>query len=191
MTVVRKLTECYAEICFYLKFYTVNEMPSSTPNERLSLDAIDYRILRELQNDGRMSNLELSRRVNLSPTPCLTRVRRLETEGVITGYAAFVAPEKLDASLLVFAEVVLDRTTEEVFERFGKAVRNMPQVMECHMVSGGFDYLIKARVRDMADYRDFLGKSLVDLPSVRETHTYVVMEEVKCTTAIPVPPSHM
>jgi len=154
-------------------------------NERLQLDATDYRILKELQKDGRISNLELSRRVNLSPTPCLTRVRRLESEGVITGYAAFVSPKMLNVSLLVFAEVVLDRTTEEVFERFARAVHDMPQVMECHMVSGGFDYLIKARVRDMADYREFLGKSLVDLPSVRETHTYVVMEEVKTTTAIP------
>lgn len=166
-------------------------MPSSLPNDRLTLDATDYRILRELQRDGRISNLELSRRVNLSPTPCLTRTRRLEAEGVITGYAAFVSPEMLDANLLVFAEVVLDRTTEEVFEKFARAVRDMPQVMECHMVSGGFDYLIKARVRDMADYRDFLGKSLVDLPSVRETHTYVVMEEVKSTTAIPVTSRHV
>jgi Lrp/AsnC family leucine-responsive transcriptional regulator len=154
---------------------------------RLHLDSTDYRILKELQQNGRISNLELSRRVNLSPTPCLTRVRRLEAEGVITGYAAFVSPAVLDASLLVFAEIVLDRTTEEVFEHFGRAVRNMPQVLECHMVSGGFDYLIKARLRDMSDYRDFLGKSLVDLPSVRETHTYVVMEEVKSTTAIDVP----
>jgi Lrp/AsnC family transcriptional regulator, leucine-responsive regulatory protein len=162
-------------------------MSLTSAGERLQLDATDYRILKELQKDGRVSNLELSRRVNLSPTPCLTRVKRLEAEGVITGYAAFVSPEKLDVNMLVFAEVVLDRTTEEVFERFGRAVCDMPQVMECHMVSGGFDYLIKARVRDMADYREFLGKSLVDLPSVRETHTYVVMEEVKCTTAIPVP----
>ena len=162
-------------------------MPPFPTSERLHLDATDYRILRELQNDGRISNLELSRRVNLSPTPCLTRVRRLESDGVITGYAALVSPEKLGASLLVFVEVVLDRTTEDVFERFAQAVHKMPQVMECHMVSGGFDYLIKARVRDMTDYRDFLGGSLVDLPSVRETHTYVVMEEVKSTTAIPVP----
>jgi len=163
-------------------------MPHNSPNVRLTLDATDYRILKELQKDGRISNLELSRRVNLSPTPCLTRTRRLEAEGVITGYAAFVSPEILEANLLVFAEVVLDRTTEEVFDKFARAVRDMPQVMECHMVSGGFDYLIKARVRDMADYRNFLGKSLVDLPSVRETHTYVVMEEVKSTTAIPVAP---
>ena len=150
------------------------------------LDAVDLRILRELQSDGRISNLELSKRVNLSATPCLARVKRMERQGIITGYAAFVEPSSLNAAMLVFAEIVLDRTTEEVFEKFKKAVVEIPQIMECHMVSGGFDYLIKARVRDMADYRNFLGKSLVELPSVRETHTYVVMEEVKCTTAIPV-----
>ncbi len=153
------------------------------------LDAVDFRILRELQKDGRISNLELSKRVNLSATPCLTRVKRMERQGVITGYAAFVAPETLDAAMLVFAEIVLDRTTEDVFDKFRRAVAEIPQIMECHMVSGGFDYLIKARVRDMADYRTFLGKSLVELPSVRETHTYVVMEEVKSTTAIPIPAS--
>lgn len=150
------------------------------------LDSVDLRILRELQKDGRISNLELSKRVHLSATPCLARVKRMEREGVITGYAAFASPVALDAAMLVFAEVVLDRTTEEVFEKFRKAVIDIPQIMECHMVSGGFDYLIKARVKDMADYRNFLGKSLVELPSVRETHTYVVMEEVKSTTAIPI-----
>jgi len=161
-------------------------MINATVDSRVHLDATDLRILKELQIDGRISNLELSRRVNLSPTPCLTRVKRLETEGVIVGYAAFVSPKKLGANLLVFAEVVLDRTTEEVFGQFAEAVHKIPEVMECHMVSGGFDYLIKARVRDMADYRNFLGKSLVDLPCVRETHTYVVMEEVKFSTVIPV-----
>lgn len=150
------------------------------------LDSVDLRILRELQTNGRISNLELSKRVNLSATPCLARVKRMEKQGIISGYAAFVAPEYLNAEMLVFAEIVLDRTTEEVFEAFRRAVINIPQIMECHMVSGGFDYLIKARVHDMADYRNFLGKSLVELPSVRETHTYVVMEEVKSTTAIPI-----
>ena len=85
---------------------------------------------------------------------------------------------------MVFVEVVLERTDEDVFEDFRRAILNMPQVLECQMVAGGFDYLIKARVKDMADYRRFLGQSLVSLPSVRETHTYVVMEEVKSTTAI-------
>jgi Lrp/AsnC family leucine-responsive transcriptional regulator len=148
------------------------------------LDTIDRRILRELQRDGRISNQALAERVNLSPTPCLARVRRLERDGFITGYAAFVDPEKLDAALLVFIEVVLDRTDENVFDEFKRAVLNMPQVLECQMVAGGFDYLIKARVKDMIDYRRFLGQSLAGLPSVRETHTYVVMEEVKATTAI-------
>lgn len=152
----------------------------------VKLDRTDLMILRELQQDGRMSNLELSRRVNLSATPCLNRVKRLEREGFITGYGAFVDPLKLDAALLVFVEVVLDRTTEDVFEEFKRAINDIPEIVECHMLSGGFDYLIKARVRDMAAYRTFLGASLVSLPSVRESHTYVVMEEVKCTTAIPI-----
>ncbi|NQW00897.1 MAG: Lrp/AsnC ligand binding domain-containing protein [Rhodospirillales bacterium] len=151
------------------------------------LDAVDLRILRELQINGRISNLELAKRVNLSATPCLARVKRMERQGVISGYAAFVAPDALDAAMLVFVEIVLDRTTEDVFELFREAVIAVPQIQECHMVSGGFDYLIKARVKDMADYRTFLGKSLVELPNVRETHTYVVMEEVKSTTAIAIP----
>ncbi len=159
-------------------------MPS--PRRLADLDSIDRRILRELQRDGRISNQALAERVNLSPTPCLARVRRLERDGFITGYAAFVDPAKMDAALLVFVEVVLDRTDESVFDEFRRAIRNLPQVLECQMVAGGFDYLIKARVKDMADYRRFLGQSLVSLPSVRETHTYVVMEEVKSTTEIPI-----
>ena len=162
-------------------------MKSRSPLPAADLDAIDLRILRELQSDGRMSNLELAKRVNLSATPCLARVKRMERQGIISGYAAFVDPEALDAAMLVFIEIVLDRTTEEVFDQFRRAITAVPQILECHMVSGGFDYLIKARVKDMADYRMFLGKSLVALPHVRETHTYVVMEEVKSTTAIAIP----
>lgn len=158
----------------------------ATPRHISDLDATDRRILRELQRDGRISNQALSEKVNLSPTPCLARVRKLERDGFITGYAAFVDPAKMDAALMVFVEVVLDRTDETVFEDFRRAVLNMPQVLECQMVAGGFDYLIKARVKDMADYRRFLGQSLVGLPSVRETHTYVVMEEIKSSTAIPI-----
>jgi Lrp/AsnC family transcriptional regulator, leucine-responsive regulatory protein len=151
------------------------------------LDFVDLRILRELQTHGRISNLELAKRVNLSATPCLARVKRMEQQGVISSYRAIIAPEMLDAAMLVFVEIVLDQTTEQVFAAFRKAVADVPQIMECHMVSGGFDYLIKARVRDMADYRTFLGTSLVNLPNVRENHTYVVMEEVKNTTAIAIP----
>lgn len=121
-----------------------------------SLDKIDKQILRELQNDGRMSNVELSRRVNLSPTPCLERVRRLEQHGFITGYMATLDPRKLGQSLVVFVEITLDRTTPDVFDVFATAIRKLPEIEECHMVAGGFDYLAKLRVEDMYAYREFL-----------------------------------
>ncbi|CAN5907503.1 Lrp/AsnC ligand binding domain-containing protein [soil metagenome] len=150
------------------------------------LDKISKRILAELQNDGRISNVELSTRVCLSPAACLERVRKLQDAGYILGYMAQLNPNLLDVALLVFVEVILDRTTPDVFEAFKRGVKAIPQVLECHMVAGGFDYLVKARVRDMSAYREFLGKSLLQLTGVRETHTYAVMEEVKNTTSLPI-----
>ncbi len=150
-----------------------------------SLDKIDKQILRELQHDGRMSNVELSRRVNLSPTPCLERVRRLEQQGFIIGYMARLDPRKLDQSLVVFVEITLDRTTPDVFDKFSSAVRKLPEVEECHMVAGGFDYLMKSRVSDMYAYREFLER-LSSVEGVSQTHTYVVMEEVKVRPGITV-----
>ncbi|WP_374347008.1 Lrp/AsnC ligand binding domain-containing protein [Chitinimonas sp.] len=150
----------------------------------IELDRIDRKILRALQDDGRIANVDLARLVGLSATACLERVKRLTRDGYIVGFGARLNPEKLDAGLLVFVEVVLDRTTPEVFERFKQAVLDRPEVQECHMVAGGFDYLIKARVRDMKAYRDLLGSALLSLPGVRETHTYAVMEEVKHESAI-------
>ncbi|QDQ28119.1 leucine-responsive transcriptional regulator Lrp [Chitinimonas arctica] len=151
------------------------------------LDRIDRKILRELQEDGRIANIDLAKRIGLSPTACLERVKRLTRDAYILGYGARLNPEKLDAGLLVFVEVLLDRTTPEVFERFKLAVTDRPEVQECHLVAGGFDYLVKARVRDMKAYRDFLGNTLLSLPGVRETHTYAVMEEVKHATSIHIP----
>lgn len=151
------------------------------------LDRIDKSILRELQKDGRMPNVELSRRVGLSATPCLERVKRLEKKGVIKGYAALVSPEKLQAALLVFVEIRLTRTSPDVFDDFKKSVIDLPQVLECHLVSGDFDYLIKARVADMAAYRNLLGETLLTLPGVSGSRTYVVMEEVKESRTIPIP----
>lgn len=151
-----------------------------------ALDKISKKILMELQNDGRISNVDLASRVNLSPAACLERVRKLQEAGYILGYAAQLNPEMLDVSLLVFIEVVLDRTTPDVFEAFKKSVQSIPEIMECHMVAGGFDYLVKARVKDMNAYREFLGKSLLQLKGVRETHTYAVMEEVKHTIRLPI-----
>lgn len=151
------------------------------------LDRTDKRILRELQENGRISNVELARRVNLSATPCLERVRRLEQSGFIREYVAVLDPQRMEVGLLLYVEVTLDRTTPDVFERFKSAIAARPEVQECHMVAGGFDYLIKVRVPDMQAYRAFLGEGLTAAPGVRETHTYVVMEEIKESTAVQIP----
>jgi Lrp/AsnC family leucine-responsive transcriptional regulator len=151
-----------------------------------TLDQIDKKILKEIQRDGRLSNVELAKRVNLSPSPCLERVRRLEREGYITHYAAIVDPRKLNAGLLVFIEVSLDRTSQDVFSMFKEAVVELEEVMECHMIAGGFDYLLKVRLRDMIDYRRFLGSSIDSLPGIKSTRTYVCMEDVKSTHIIPI-----
>lgn len=153
--------------------------------QALRLDDIDRRLLRALQADGRISNQDLAARCHLSPSACSERVRRLREQGYITGYSAVLDPGKVGRALLIFVEVVLDRTTGDVFEAFAEACRRAPDVLECHMVAGGFDYLIKARVRDMAAYRAFLGDVLVKMPGVRETRTYAVLEEVKVTTELP------
>ena len=105
---------------------------------------------------------------------------------MITSFTALIDPDAVGRDVLIFVEVVLDRTTGDLFDAFATAVRRLPDVLECHMVAGGFDYLIKARVRDMDAYRAFLGDVLVKLPGVRETRTYAVLEEVKNTTALPI-----
>jgi len=148
------------------------------------LDRIDLRILRALQSDGRLSNLKLAEAVTLSPTAVLARTQRLQREGYILGYEARLNPLKLGLGMMVFVEVLLDRTTPNVFDQFKAAVQVRDEIMECHMVAGGFDYLLKTRMADMSAYRDFAGKVLWQLPGVRETRTYAVMEEVKNTTQL-------
>ena len=149
------------------------------------LDRTDLKILRCLQDDGRISNLKLAQVVALSPTAVLARVQRLSKEGFILGYEARLNPLKLGAGMMVFVEVLLDRTTPNVFEAFKAAVQVRAEIMECHMVAGGFDYLLKTRMADMAAYRAFAGTVLWQLPGVRETRTYAVMEEIKNTTRLP------
>ena len=149
------------------------------------LDRIDLKILNALQQDGRSSNLKLAEVVSLSPTAVLARVQRLTREGFILGYEARLNPLKLGAGLMVFVEVLLDRTTPHVFEAFRAAVQVRNEIMECHMVAGGFDYLLKTRMADMNAYREFAGSVLWQLPGVRETRTYAVMEEVKNSTHLP------
>ena len=149
------------------------------------LDRIDRKILSILQEDGRIANLKLAEAVALSPTAVLARVQRLTRDGFILGYEARLNPLKLGAGMLVFVEVLLDRTTPNVFDQFKAAVQVHPEIMECHMVAGGFDYLLKTRSADMNAYRVFAGNVLWQLPGVRETRTYAVMEEVKHSNHLP------
>ena len=148
------------------------------------IDRIDLKILNVLQTDGRISNVKLAESVALSPTAVLARVQRLTKSGYILRYEAPLNPLKLGVGMMVFVEVLLDRTTPNVFGAFKAAVQVYPEIMECHMVAGGFDDLLKTRMLDMAAYRTFAGTALWQLPGVRETRTYAVMEEVKSTTRL-------
>ena len=158
----------------------------STSDNPPALDKIDARILRALQSDGRLSNLKLAETVHLSPTAVLERVKRLTRDGFILGYEARLNPDRLGSGLMVFIEVVLDRTTHDAMNIFKAAVQVRPEILECHLVAGGFDYLIKTRVADMQAYREFVGSVIWALPGVRETRTYAVMEEGKNTTMLPI-----
>ncbi|WP_029006514.1 Lrp/AsnC ligand binding domain-containing protein [Azorhizobium doebereinerae] len=151
-----------------------------------SLDRTDRRILAILQRDGRISGVELAEQVGLSPTSAGERLKRLQRDGYVAGFGARLDPHRLGLGFLVFIEVQLDKTTPDAFERFAKAVRAAPEVLECHMVAGGFDYLLKARLPDMSAYRRFLGTVLLGFPGVRETRSYAVMEEVKSDGPLPV-----
>jgi Lrp/AsnC family leucine-responsive transcriptional regulator len=160
-----------------------NSLPMSDTTPEL--DRIDLRILNVLQADGRIANLKLAEAVALSPTAVLARTQRLQRDGYILGYEARLNPLKLGRGMLVFVEVLLDRTTPNVFNQFKAAVQVRDEILECHMVAGGFDYLIKTRMADMAAFRDFAGSVLWQLPGVRETRTYAVMEEVKNSSRLP------
>jgi Lrp/AsnC family leucine-responsive transcriptional regulator len=151
------------------------------------LGRIDRNILRQLQQNGRLSYAELARIVGLSPTPCMERVKRLEKEGFIRGYSALLEPEKVNSSFVVFVMIKVARSSESVFIEFEEAVRTLPEIQECYLVSGNFDFILKARVKDMTAYRDFYGKKLLSFPNVQESVSYSAMEQVKDTLTIPVP----
>ena len=150
------------------------------------LDRIDLKILEILQREGRISVTELADRVSLSATPCSDRVKRMEREGVITGYHARVNPAALGKNLLVFLEIKLSTKSGDVFDKVKKELLYVPEVMECHLVSGDFDYLVKARLTEMNEYRRLLGEILKRLPASAESRSYVVMEEIKETLYLPV-----
>ncbi len=153
----------------------------------MELDRLDRKILEALQHQGRMTMTELGEQIGLSTSPCAERVRRLERQGVITGYHARVDPQAVGQVLLVFVELTLSAKSEAVFEQVRLALRDMPEIMECHLVSGGFDYLVKARLTAMTDYRDLLGKILGHIPVPAQSNSYVVMESVKEGTFLPIP----
>jgi len=150
------------------------------------LDRIDRRILQILQERGRISNVSLAREVNLSTTPCAERVRRLERNGIITGYKALVDPARIGLPICIFVEAKLDHTTPEAFERFREAVSELDEVEECYMIAGEFDYLLKLRVSDVSVHRRFMNESLPRLPDVQQTRSYVVVEELKQQNTLPV-----
>lgn len=150
------------------------------------LDRIDRNILRTLQEQGRISYVELADKVGLSTTPCMERVKRLEREGIIYGYSARLNPKYFQAGLLVFVEISLYTKSADIFDDFRKAVTKLTNVLECHLVSGHFDYLVKARISEMASYRELLGDILLKLPGVRESKSYIVMEELKETLCLPI-----
>lgn len=153
------------------------------------MDRIDRRIARLLQRDGRMSMKALAEAVGLSVTPCAERVRRLEREKVIMGYHARLDPQAFGQHLLVFVEIKLAAKSGAIFEAFKREVRKLDAVMECHLVSGEFDYLIKARIPEMNAYRRLLGDMLLTLPGARESRSYIVMEEIKESLALALPES--
>lgn len=151
----------------------------------LALDRTDLRILRALQADGRLSNAELAARANVSPATCHRRTQRLFDEGCISGVRAEIAPDAVGLGALVMVGVVLDRSTPDSFAAFEGAAQELKNVLECHLVAGDFDYLLKIRVRDMADFNKLHGQKLIALPGVRQTRTFFVMKEVKENARLP------
>ncbi|KAA8734988.1 AsnC family transcriptional regulator [Acinetobacter qingfengensis] len=147
--------------------------------QKTSLDRIDIQILDILQKDGKISNIKLAEAIHLSPTAVMARVQRLTRDQYILGYYAHLNPNKLNASFLVFVDVLLDKTTPHSLEDFIAAVQNYPEIIECHMTSGGFDFILKIRCKNMDEYRRISGQILWHLPGVKETRSYPVMQVVK------------
>ena len=151
-------------------------MKESSANS--GLDRIDRRILALLQKDGRLSNAELAKKVHVSPATCHRRTQRLFEAGYVQGVRAMVAPERVGRGALVVVGVVLDRSTPQSFAAFEKAARKLPFILDCHLVAGDFDYFLKIRVRDIADFNRLHGEQLIALPGIRQTRTFFVMKEV-------------
>jgi len=166
---------------------TAPEQGATEPVVRkTAIDSHDAHILRVLQADGRISNSDLAQTVGLSPAATSERVRRLTSEGFVMGFEAVLNPSKLAAGMLVFAEVRLQHSGQQIADEFKAAVMTRHEILECHEITGAFDYLVKARVADMASYRELVSSVVWSLPAVRDIRTFVVLEEIKSTAKIPV-----
>lgn len=152
----------------------------------LELDATDARILATLQKRGRISNAELSETVHMSASACHRRVQRLEEAGIILGYVALLDPKKLERSTVVFVEITLSGQTDEVLDAFEREVRLIPDVMECHLMAGTADYLLKVVAADTEDFARIHRKKLARLPGVAQMHSSFSLRTVRQTTALPV-----
>lgn len=153
--------------------------------KKRELDRLDRNILYALQHDARISYVDLAEKVGLSSTPCIERVKRLEKDGYIEGYYTRLNPQALGYGMLVFVEISLSYQSPDAFQSFNQAVTKLPYILECHLVSGDADYLLKARIEDMSEYRALLGDMLLTLPGVKHSKSYIVMEEVKETYELP------
>lgn len=160
-------------------------MAEANPSRQRELDRIDFKILKALQEDGRISYVDLAQKVGLSTTPCVERVKRLERDGVIRGYHAELDPDLLGIELQVFLEITLASQSQEAFDAFREAANRFSYVQECHLISGQSDYLLKLRLTDLKSYRRHLGDLLLALPHVRESKSHIVMEEAKQSSTIP------
>ena len=154
----------------------------------MKLDKFDRDILHKLQRHGRMSNQELAEAVNLSPSPCLRRIRRLEEEGLIEGYVALLNARKLGLNLMAFIQISMDKHTPERFTEFDKIITTLPEVLECHLITGqAADYLLKVIVEDMDAYQQFLLHKITRIEGVSGVHSSFVLRSPVNSTALPIP----
>jgi len=150
------------------------------------LDAIDRRILVALQRDGRLQNIELAREVGLSPSPCLRRVKALEADGMIDKYTALLSGPAVGLPLVIFVRVTLERQEKMAVTSFAEAISKVPEVLECYLMAGTYDYLLKVAAADLEDYQRFQMEHLTALPGVRNVVSEIPLKHVKATTALPV-----
>ena len=150
------------------------------------LDAIDKRILRSLQHDSNQTNAQLAEKVGLSATPCLRRVHLLEQHGVIDGYVALLNPAAVDLKFTAFVRVTLDRQDKATVEHFAREIENAPEVLECHLMAGSYDYLLRVIARDLDDYQRFQMETLTKIKGVRNVETEIPLKRIKQTTHLPI-----